>query len=170
MRTFLRAECGNERVDVEHAVAESELAHSHRNAALAHLIASFGNLDNPVPAVLEHYVAQCSLAMSCRDLVLAGRFLAGGGLRADGSRLLPASDVKRLNATMLVCGMYDRAGEFAYRVGLPAKSGVGGGIIAVVPGRCVVCAWSPGLDRSGNSVAGVAALELLARMTGWSVF
>lgn len=167
---FLRAESGNPHVDVDHAVAASELASCHRNAALAHLIADFGNLDHPVHVVLEQYAAQCALAMSCADVALAARFLANGGLRPDGTRLLPAADVKRLNATMLVCGMYDRAGEAAYRFGLPAKSGVGGGIVAVVPGRCTVCVWSPGLDASGNSVAGVAALEAFSAITGWSVF
>ncbi|WP_109508254.1 glutaminase [Nocardioides speluncae] len=167
---FVRAESGNPHVDLDHAVAASELASCHRNAALAHLIADFGNLDHPVHLVLEQYVGQCALAMSCADVALAARFLATGGLRSDGSRLLPAADVKRLNATMLVCGMYDRAGEAAYRFGLPAKSGVGGGIVAVVPGRCVLCVWSPGLDASGNSVAGVAALEAFSTRTGWSVF
>lgn len=170
VRGFLRAESGNHDVDVRLEVAESELAHADRNAALAHLIAGFGNLNHPVPDVLDRYVRQCALEMSCADVALAGRFLATGGLRADGSRLLAVDDVRRLNATLMVCGMYDRAGEFAYRVGLPAKSGIGGGVIAVVPGRCVICAWSPGLDASGNSVAAVAALEALSRVTGWSVF
>ncbi|MFC7487065.1 glutaminase [Knoellia sp. CPCC 206453] len=167
---FVRGESGNHSVIVDRAVAASELANCHRNAALAHLIADFGNLDHPVHVVLEQYVAQCALAMSCADVALAARFLANGGLRSNGSRLMPPADVKRLNATMLVCGMYDRAGEAAYRFGLPAKSGIGGGIVAVVPGRCVLCVWSPGLDASGNSVAGVAALESFSARTGWSVF
>jgi glutaminase len=108
--------------------------------------------------------------MSCRDLALAGRFLAQRGLRADGSRLLSRSNAKRINAVMLTCGTYDAAGEFAYRVGLPGKSGVGGGILAVVPGLCSVCVWSPGLDAQGNSVAGVAALDEFTTRTGLSVF
>ena len=92
------------------------------------------------------------------------------GLRADGRRLLEAREAKRINAVMLTCGTYDAAGEFAYRVGLPAKSGVGGGIIAVIPGRCTLCVWSPGLDARGNSVAGAAALDHFTTLTGWSVF
>jgi len=167
---FLREECGNPYLEVDEVVAKSELDGAHRNAALAHLMAEFGNLHNPVAEVLAHYSRQCAIAMSCRDVALAARFLARRGVLADGTRLLPAGDTKRLNATMLVAGMYDRAGEVAYRVGLPAKSGVGGGIVAVVPNRCTLCVWSPGLDEHGNSVAGVAALDAFTTLTGWSVF
>ncbi|MET9642756.1 glutaminase [Streptomyces syringium] len=167
---FLRAESGNPSVSFDPAVAASESEHGDRNAALAHFMASYGNLDNPVPAVLEHYFWQCSIEMSCRDLALAGGFLARHGLRADGTRLLPRREAKQVNAVMLTCGTYDAAGDFAYRVGLPGKSGVGGGIIAVIPGRCTLCVWSPGLDTRGNSVAGVAALDHFTTLTGWSVF
>ncbi|MET7760653.1 glutaminase [Streptomyces sp. NPDC005336] len=170
MLDFLRAESGNPDLAFDRAVAESESAHGDRNAALAHFMASYGNLDNPVPTVLEHYFWQCSIEMSCRDLALAGGFLARHGLRADGSRLLSGREAKRVNAVMLTCGTYDAAGDFAYRVGLPGKSGVGGGIVAVVPGRCALCVWSPGLDSRGNSVAGVAALDHFTTLTGWSVF
>jgi glutaminase len=170
LRTFVREESGAADADFDAAVAASEADHGHRNAALAHLLKSFDNLDNRVEDVLDAYFWQCSLAMSCRDLALAGRFLAQRGLRADGSRLLSRSDAKRINAVMLTCGTYDAAGEFAYRVGLPGKSGVGGGILAVVPGLCSVCVWSPGLDAQGNSVAGVAALDEFTTRTGWSVF
>jgi len=98
-------------------------AHGHRNAALAHFLASYGNLENPVGHVLDHYVRHCAIAMSCAELALAGGFLARHGVRRDGSRLVSRSDAKRINAVMLTCGTYDAAGEFAYRVGLPAKSG-----------------------------------------------
>ncbi|MEU1801297.1 glutaminase [Streptomyces sp. NPDC019937] len=170
MLDFLRAESGNPDLAFDPVVAESESGHGDRNAALAHFMASYGNLDNPVPTVLEHYFWQCSIEMSCRDLALAGGFLARHGLRADGSRLLSRREAKRVNAVMLTCGTYDAAGDFAYRVGLPGKSGVGGGIIAVIPGRCTLCVWSPGLDARGNSVAGVAALDHFTTVTGWSVF
>ncbi|CAM5354008.1 MULTISPECIES: glutaminase [Streptomyces] len=170
MLHFLREESGNPDLAFDQAVADSEADHGDRNAALAHFMASFGNLENPVPSVIEHYFWQCSIEMSCRDLAAAGGFLARHGLRADGSRLLEAREAKRINAVMLTCGTYDAAGEFAYRVGLPAKSGVGGGIVAVVPGRCTLCVWSPGLDRRGNSVAGAAALDHFTTLTGWSVF
>lgn len=166
----LRPESGNPGIGVDPIVERSEARNRHRNAALAHLLASYGNLANPVDTVLDHYTAQCAIAMSCRDLALAGRFLARHGLRADGSRLLSRSDAKRLNATMLACGTYDHAGEFAYRVGLPAKSGIGGGILAVVPNRCTLAVWGPGLDHSGNSYVGLAALDAFTTHTGWSVF
>ncbi|GAA2659495.1 glutaminase [Streptomyces lunalinharesii] len=170
MLEFLQTESGNQELAFDQAVAGSEADHGDRNAALAHFMASFGNLENPVPSVIEHYFWQCSIEMSCRDLSVAGGFLARHGLRADGSRLLEAREAKRINAVMLTCGTYDAAGEFAYRVGLPAKSGVGGGIVAVVPGRCTLCVWSPGLDARGNSVAGMAALDHFTTLTGWSIF
>ncbi|KNB51895.1 glutaminase [Streptomyces caatingaensis] len=170
MLEFLRAESGNPDVAFDPVVAKSEAEHGDRNAALAHFMASYGNLDNPVSTVLEHYFWQCSVEMSCRDLAVAGGFLARHGLRADGTRLLPRREAKQVNAVMLTCGTYDAAGDFAYRVGLPGKSGVGGGIVAVIPGRCTLCVWSPGLDSRGNSVAGVAALDHFTTLTGWSVF
>ncbi|GAA2947213.1 glutaminase [Streptomyces enissocaesilis] len=167
---FLREESGNPGLAFDPEVAGSESAHGDRNAALAHFMASYGNITNPVPTLLDHYFWQCAIEMSCADLALAARFLARHGLRADGSRLLTRSEAKQINAVMLTCGTYDAAGEFAHRVGLPGKSGVGGGIVAVVPGRCTLCVWSPGLDERGNSVAGVAALDRFTTLTGLSVF
>lgn len=170
LRDFLRAESGNPTVDIDPEVAASEASHGHRNAALAHFMASYGVLENPVDRVLDHYFRQCALRMSCGDLAKAGLFLANHGLRADGSRLFSRSEAKRVNAVMLTCGTYDAAGDFAYRVGLPGKSGVGGGILAVLPERGVLCVWSPVLDAHGNSVAGVAALDRFTTRTGWSIF
>ncbi|WP_284983306.1 glutaminase [Arthrobacter sp. efr-133-TYG-118] len=170
VRELLRQESGNRSIDADPEVAASEAANSHRNASLAHFLASYGNLENPVDSVLEAYINQCALEMSCTDLALASRFLANNGLRGNGTALLSPSQTKRINAVMLTCGTYDAAGEFAYRVGLPGKSGVGGGIVAVVPNKCTICVWSPGLGRSGNSVAGVAALDEFTTRTGWSIF
>ncbi|MEL3944051.1 glutaminase [Streptomyces alboflavus] len=170
LRAFLRAESGNDRLDFDEAVLASETAHGDRNAALAHFMASYGNITNPVPTLLDQYFRQCSIEASCADLALAAGFLARHGIRSDGSTLLTRSQAKQVNAVMLTCGTYDAAGDFAHRVGLPGKSGVGGGIIAVVPGRCTVCVWSPGLDQRGNSVAGVAALDRFTTLTGLSVF
>ena len=167
---FLRAESGSDAVRFDPSVAASEAAHGDRNASLAHFMAGYGNLHNPVPTVLKHYFRQCSLSMSCRDIALASTFLARHGVLRDGRRLLTRSEAKQVNAVMLTCGTYDAAGDFAYRVGLPAKSGVGGGILAVIPQRCTLCVWSPGLDAQGNSVAGAAALDVLTTMTGWSIF
>lgn len=170
VRELLRQESGNSSIDADPEVAASEAANSHRNASLAHFLASYGNLENPVDSVLEAYINQCALEMSCTDLALASRFLANNGLRGNGMALLSPSQTKRINAVMLTCGTYDAAGEFAYRVGLPGKSGVGGGIVAVVPNKCTICVWSPGLGRSGNSLAGVAALDEFTTRTGWSIF
>jgi glutaminase len=167
---LLRTEAGNPTIDVDQQMAKSEADNRHRNAALAHLLASYGALAHPVDVVLDQYTALCAIAMSCQDLARTAGFLARHGLRADGSRLLSRSNAKRLNATMLTCGTYDSAGEFAYRVGLPAKSGVGGGILAVVPNRCTLAVWTPGLDETGNSCAGRAALDAFTTLTGWSVF
>ena len=170
LRAFLRAESGEPGLDIDAEVAASEAAHGHRNAALAHFMASFGNLENPVDQVLHHYLRQCAITMSCADLARAGLLLAAHGLRRDGSRWLTRSEAKRINAVLLTCGTYDAAGEFAYRVGLPGKSGVGGGILAILPGRGTLCVWSPALEPSGNSVAGIEALDRFTTRTGWSIF
>lgn len=167
---FLRTECACPQIASDQVVASSEAEHGHRNAALAHFLASYGNLENPVDHVLDHYVRHCAIAMSCAELAVAGGFLARHGVRRDGSRLVSRSDAKRINAVMLTCGTYDAAGEFAYRVGVPAKSGIAGGILAIIPGRCSLCVWGPGLDNKGNSIAGIAALDAFTTLTGWSVF
>ncbi len=170
MRELVRRESGNPLVDGDPLVAQSEHDTGHRIAAMAHLLASYDNLECPIDVVLEQYFWQCSLSMSCRELALAGGWLSRHGVRGDGTRMLSLQQTKRINAVMLTCGTYDAAGEFAYRVGLPGKSGVGGGILAVIPDRCTICVWSPALGPSGNSTAGVAALDLFTTRTGWSVF
>lgn len=170
LRDFLRAESGSSDLDYDVEVFESETQFGHRNAALAHFMASYGNLNNPVPEVLAHYFWQCSLTMNCAELARASVFLARHGLRQDGSRILSRSEAKRINAVMMTCGTYDAAGDFAYRVGLPAKSGVGGGIIAIISGRCALAVWHPRLDSHGNSVAGLEAFDRFTTKTGWSVF
>lgn len=170
MRSLLRAESGNPEVQADTVTATSEATHGFRNAAMANLIADFGNLTNPVGQVLDHYFRQCALTLNCDELARAVLFLARDGIRQDGSRLLSARDAKRVNAIMLTCGTYDAAGDFAYRIGLPCKSGVGGGILAIVPGRYVLAAWGSGLDSKGSSVAGVAALEAFVSLTGCSIF
>ena len=154
---------------IDEVAAESELANSSRNLALAHFLKDFGNLRRPAHAVVENYVRQCSIMMSCVEVAKAGLFLAQDGRGARGT-VVSRSEAKRIGSIMLTCGMYDAAGEFAYRVGLPGKSGVGGGILAIVPGECAICVWSPRLDSKGNSLAGTAALADLSDRTGWSVF
>lgn len=158
-------------VDIDLKLARAEQEAAHRNIAMAHFMKSFGNLRNPVEDVIRSYCHQCSIYMSCAELARAGAFLANSGATlSGGAQVVSPGQSRRINALMATCGTYDAAGDFAYRVGLPAKSGVGGGILAVIPGRATVCVWSPALDESGNSNAGTAALERLAEMTGWSIF
>lgn len=168
---FMRALADEVKIDFDMEVALSEQRHAHRNSAIAHLMKDFGNLHNPVESVIASYCRQCSITMNCLELAKAGSFLANHGtIPWSGQQILDSSSAKRLNAIMLTCGTYDVAGDFAFRVGLPAKSGVGGGILALVPGELAVCVWSPGLDTAGNSLAGVMALELFTTMTARSIF
>jgi glutaminase len=158
-------------VTIDERVAASERRTGFRNAALANYMKSFGVLDNPVDYTLGVYFHHCAIAMSCRQLATAGRFLALRGLNpSTGMKVVPAERARRINALMLTCGHYDGSGEFAYRVGLPGKSGVGGGILAIAPGRASIAVWSPGLDTTGNSHLGRIALEALTKRLGWSIF
>jgi glutaminase len=168
---FLRPLAGNPQLHYNRAVANSERRTAHRNAAMSHLMASFGNLRNSVDEVLDAYCRHCAIEMSCVELARTVTFLAHGGVHPlTGARVLSASLAKRINALMLTCGTYDAAGDVAFRVGLPAKSGVGGGIVAVLPGECGLCVWSPALEPSGNSAAGLMALERFTTLTGRSIF
>ena len=165
--SFIRTAAGDPAIHINKAVAASEQATSHRNTALAEFMAAYGNLKNPAALTIGTYVHHCAIEMSCRQLAQAGRFLTG---MAGAPRLVSPARVRRINALMMTCGHYDGSGEFAYRVGLPGKSGVGGGILAVAPGRASIAVWSPGLGPQGNSQLGTLAIERLARATGWSVF
>ncbi len=168
---FLRLLTDQTLLEFDLSVAASESLHADRNSAIAHLMKDFGNLHNPVQTVIDSYCRQCSITMSCTELAKAGSFLAQHGtIPWSDTEILDASSAKRLNALMLTCGTYDAAGDFAYRVGLPAKSGVGGGIIALVPGELAVAVWSPGLDAAGNSLAGTYALERFTTLTKRSIF
>lgn len=162
--TFLRTAAGDEDIHIDRAVARSETESGHRNFALAHFLKAHGNLTNPPELTLGAYFHQCAIAMTVEQLARAGRFLAGL------QHLIAPERVRRINALMLTCGHYDGSGDFAFRVGLPGKSGVGGGILAVAPGRASIAVWSPGLTAQGNSQLGTEALEMLTRRTGWSIF
>ncbi len=152
-------------------VARSELEHSARNNAIAWLMKSFGNFHNDVSTVLQNYFHYCALKMSCAELAQTFLFLANGGHAAHiAAPVISAQQARQVNALMATSGMYQNAGEFAWRVGLPAKSGVGGGIVAVVPHEMVIAVWSPELDATGNSLAGVAVLEALTQQLGRSVY
>ena len=171
MRDLVRRLAGNPLLVSDAKVAESEYQHRARNAAAAYLMQAFGNFHNEVERVLRSYFHHCALAMSCVDLARACGFLANQGVcPRSGEQILTPRQTQQVNAIMATSGLYDEAGNFAYRVGLPGKSGVGGGIVAVVPGRFSVCVWSPELNVAGNSLAGMAALELLSERIGGSVF
>lgn len=167
----LTSELAGEDIPVDERVAKAEGQAGKRNLAMANLIADFGNLNHSVDDVLDAYVHQCALSMTARQLARATRFLANDGVDpATGKRVLSDSLARRVNAIMLTCGTYDAAGEFAYNVGLPCKSGVAGGIIATVPHRMGVCVWSPPLDPTGNSRGGARALHHLAEQLDLSIF
>ena len=168
---FVRSLVGEEGIYIDEMVAEAEQRTGYRNIALANYMRAFGNLHHPVELVLGVYFHQCALAMSCRQLALAGRYLMSGGRNpATGHSVISPLRARRINALMMTCGHYDGSGEFAFRVGLPGKSGVGGGILAVAPGKARIAVWSPGLNDRGNSQLGTVALERLVQRTGWSVF
>lgn len=169
--TQLLTDLSGSAVGVDEVVREQEGRSSHRNRAMAFLMSSFGNLTSTVDEVLDVYVRQCSITMTARQLAGAARFLANGGVDpATGQRVLRDELARRVAAIMLTCGTYDNAGQFAYDVGLPCKSGVAGGIVALVPGRGAVCVWSPPLDSSGNSSAGRVALHELVERLELSLF
>jgi glutaminase len=168
---FLRFLSRDEAIVVDREVAASEQATGYRNFALANYMKSFANLTHAPELALGVYFHHCAIAMSCHQLALAGRFLAHGGRNPDtGHSVISAERARRINALMLTCGHYDGSGDFAFRVGIPGKSGVGGGILATVPGVASLAVWSPGLNENGNSKLGSLALEKLARMMNWSVF
>ena len=168
---FSRVIAGDETISIDPEVARSEEETGYRNNALAHYIRSFGNLKNSVERTLGVYFHQCAIEMTCEQLSQAMLFLANGGRDPrTGLNVVSRERARRINALMLTCGHYDGSGDFAFRVGLPGKSGVGGGIIAIVPGCASIAVWSPGLNLQGNSLLGTRALELIAQRTGWSVF
>ena len=168
---FVRRLSGNATLQYDDRVARSEMATAERNRAMGHFMRSFGNLHNPVDEVIAAYCRHCAIRMDAVDLARAVAFLAHGGVNPwNGERVISASTAKRLSALMLTCGTYDAAGDFAFRVGIPAKSGVGGGIVGHIPGQLGVCVWSPELEPSGNSLAGSYALERFTTLTGQSLF
>ncbi|GBQ61558.1 glutaminase [Ameyamaea chiangmaiensis NBRC 103196] len=157
-------------VRYDEAIARAEYDSGFRNVALANYMRTFGTVQNNTSAVLRQYFHQCALTMTCRQLAESGRFLMTGGRAPSRRGMAIASRTARtVAAVMMTCGHYDGSGSFAVRVGLPGKSGVGGGILAIVPGIASIAVWSPGLNEQGNSLLGTEALELLVEATGWSV-
>lgn len=169
--SFIRRLAGDQNIYVDEKVKNSEKCTGFRNVALANFMKSFGNIHNHVDDVLDLYFMMCSVSMSCTQLANAFLFFANHGMiPATHEKILTISQTKRLNALMQTCGFYDEAGEFTFRVGLPGKSGVGGGIVAILPKQYSVAVWSPGLNGKGNSESGMLLLELLTTKTGTSIF
>ena len=169
--SFVRGLSNNIDVHYDEAIYRSEYDNGHRNVALANYLKSFGNLNNHVSRVLDFYFYQCSLSMSCLDLARAFRFLAQKGKHPfKDEQVVSPRKARRINSVMMTCGTYDEAGEFAFHVGLPCKSGVGGGIVAIIPDEMSICVWSPELGARGNSLPGTEALEYFVGQTGHSVF
>jgi glutaminase len=168
---FMRSITGEVGFSSNEKVAQSEKEHGFRNSAMAYFLKSYGNLKNEVEVVLDFYYFHCALEMNCRQLAKAFMVFANHGcVLQTGEKVLSLSQTKRVNALMQTCGFYDESGEFTFSVGLPGKSGVGGGIAALHPQEFSVSVWSPRLNKKGNSVLGMKALELLTTKTGFSIF
>jgi glutaminase len=149
-------------------IAKSQRDTAHRNMAMAYFMKSFDNFVNTPDLVLDNYCRQCATEMSCSQLAQAAMFLANDGLDiGSGEQVLSMEAARRVNALLLTCGAYDAAGDYAYRIGLPIKTGVGGGIVAIVPNVGTISVWAPELDAKGNSLIGGYALERLMQLSGW---
>lgn len=168
---FIRDITKNPRINIDSKIANSEKITGFRNHALAYFLKSFKTIENDCDEVLDFYFKLCSITMSCKELAETFMFLGNGGKNIrDGSHIISARDAKRINGIMMTCGFYDEAGEFSYRVGLPGKSGVGGGIVAIDPGNFSIGVWSPRLNQKGNSYLGIRFLSKFFEETGFSVF
>lgn len=168
---FVNEAACTDTINVNPEVAASEKEWGDRNRSLAYFMKSFGKIDNAVEDVLDAYFCQCAVEMTTNELACAGLYLAHDGKHpVSGDKLASHDQVNRINALMLTCGHYDMSGDFAFRVGMPGKSGVGGGILAVAPGVCSVAVWSPALNKAGNSLAGSKALELFSDKAGLNIF
>jgi len=168
---FCKEISSNSTLNYNKKVAESEKKSGFRNIALCNFIKSFGNIKNDVEEVLDFYFYTCSLEMTCKELSEIFLFLTDDHfITKKGNRVLTISQAKRVNAIMLTCGFYDESGEFAFRVGLPGKSGVGGGIIAIHPDKYCIAVWSPKLNKKGNSYKGMLFLEKFTSKTASSIF
>ncbi len=168
---FIRTIANNPEIAYNPKVYESEKKTGYRNRALINLMKSFDRIHNDTEQVLDLYFKLCAVEMSVKELSQTFLLYANQGqLPNSDTHILTKSQTKRTNAIMQTCGFYDEAGEFSFRVGLPGKSGVGGGIAAVHPGKYAVAVWSPLLNTKGNSVKGMKALELLTTKLGWSIF
>lgn len=171
LMNFVHSISGTNSIQYNHQVAYSEKSLGFRNAALINLMKSCGNIQNEIEPVMDLYYHMCSIEMTCRELAHTFLLYANHGkVIATGEQVISSSMAKRINAIMQTCGFYDEAGEYTFKVGLPGKSGIGGGIVAIQPGHYAVAVWSPRLNAKGNSVKGMQLLETLTSKTGLSIF
>ena len=162
---------GNESLEVDEAVFRSETETGNKNRALTYMLKAYGMIEDDAEEVLYCYFRACSIRMTADDLAKMARVLAFRGKDpVSGEQIIRPEYARYINAVLMTCGMYDGSGEFAVKVGIPAKSGVGGGIMAVVPGRMGIGLYSPALDSKGNSIAGIKALEKLSRELDLSIY
>lgn len=168
---FIKMVSNDQTISYDEEIFHSELEHGFRNYALINMIKSYGNIYNNIDDVINTYFKQCSIMMSPAQLARSMLFLANHGENPlTNETIITESKAKRINSLMLTCGHYDASGDFAYKVGLPGKSGVGGGIVALVPKKMAICVYSPRLNQQGNSLIGTKALELFTTKTGLSIF
>ena len=168
---FIRSIADDTSIVMNSVVAGSEMEHAYRNLALTNLMKSFGNIDNEAITLVQTYFNHCALEMNTKMLSRSMLYLANHGVDPISKKAyVTKSQAKRINAVMLTCGHYDASGDFAFKVGVPGKSGVGGGIVAVIPQKMGICVWSPALNEQGNSLIGTKALELFTTKTGLSIF
>ena len=168
---FIKLVSNSQDIEFNEEIFNSELEHGYRNLSLINMMKSFNNIKNDTNKVIEAYFKQCSIMMNTKQLAHSMLFLANHGSQPLTKEIIISeSKAKRVNSLMLTCGHYDASGDFAYRVGLPGKSGVGGGIVAVVPNKMAICVYSPKLNEKGNSLTGTKALELFTTKTGLSIF
>ena len=165
--TFIRDAASNNEIFINEEVAQSEMNSGHKNYAIAHFMRAYGTLDNKTQTVLKTYFHQCSIEMTCKQLAMAGHIFIG---KEHKTPHLSQSIIKNTNAIMMIAGHYNGSGDFAVRVGIPGKSGVGGGILAIVPNQASIAVWSPGLNEFGNSKVGTLALEKISNFMNWSLF
>ncbi len=169
--SFARTVCANPNLNISEKIAESEKLVGFRNKALCNFIKSLGNIENDPEEVLNFYFKMCSIEMTCKELTATFMYLVDDNyIGEDGQRVMTMSQAKRINAIMLTCGFYDESGEFSFKVGLPGKSGVGGGIVALLPDKYCIAAWSPRLNEKGNSSRGMKFLEAFTTETQMSIF
>jgi glutaminase len=168
---FVRELSGNPNITFNTATRNSELKYANLNYSLAYFMKAHKNIKSDVHKLIDFYTSHCAIEMTCVDLARSFRLFCQDGKNPwNGRKILTESQSKHINAVMMTCGLYNSVGDFAYRVGMPAKSGVGGAVVGVIPDKFSVAVWAPGLDKNGNSIAGVKALELFTDKTGFSIY